>query len=112
MVRDINGYNGFGLSFSENEFQGILTSSSEQTVIVPTSPFADYPNLLAIFSFAPGSSIWVALNQTAVAPSGSITSSSSELNPQARLVMGGDIIHFATNDVSDEYGVMFYAVQH
>lgn len=109
MIRDINGYNGFGLQFSDNLFQGILLNGIEQTLIVPESPFADYPHLLAIFSFEPGATIWVALNQTATFPSGSISSSNSELNPAARYVKGGDVLHFITNDSSDDYGVIFYA---
>lgn len=110
MVRDINGYNGFGLQFSTELYSGILTSASEQTLTVPSAPDATYPHLLAIFSFAPGSSIWVARNQTAEVPTGAISSSTSEQNPAARYVYPGDVLHFITNDASDEYGVIFYSV--
>ncbi len=110
MIRDINGYNGFGLQFSDNKYGGILLSAVEQTLTVPNSPFADYQNILAIFSFEPGSTIWVALNQTATLPVGSITSVNVELNPSARYVTGGDVLHFITADATDEFGVTFYAV--
>jgi len=110
MTRDINGYNGFGLQFSDNKYSGLLSAGVEQTLTVPESPFADYPNLLAVFSFEPGSTVWVSLNATAVVPSTSISSSNSELNPAARYVTGGDVLHFITDDASDEYGVIFYAV--
>lgn len=109
MTRDINGYNGFGLPFSDNIYNGTLSDGVEQTLTVPKSPFADYPNLIAIFSFQPGSTIYVALNQTAAVASGPITSGTSEINPAARLVKGGDVLHFITNDSSDDYGVIFYA---
>jgi hypothetical protein len=109
MIRDINGFNGFGLPFADNKFSGILVSQTEQTVTVPNSPYATYPNILAIFSFAPGSSIWVSLNATSTPPSGSIGTVTSELNPTARSMQGGDVLHFNTNDASDEMGVIFYA---
>lgn len=107
--RDVNGVPTWGISFSANRFQGILLSGAEQTLTVPKSPYSDYPNVIAIFSFASGSSIWVSVNQTCTLPTGSIASSSSELNPAPRIFDAGDVLHFKTNDTSDEYGVTFYA---
>lgn len=109
MVRDINGYNGFGLQFTDIGWKGILTAGIEDTITIPESPFADYPNLLLIFSFAPGSMVWVSKNQTATAPTGSLAASTSEANPTARAVNAGDVIHFITNDASDEIGATLYA---
>jgi hypothetical protein len=109
MTRDINSYNGFGLPFSTDKWSTTLLDGVEQTVTVPKSPYSDCPNVLAVFSFAPGSSIWVANNETATVPGGSFASTSSELNPAARSVKGGDVLHFITNDASDELGVIFYA---
>jgi hypothetical protein len=109
MARDINGYNGFGLMFSTNDYQGILIDGVEQTLTVPNPPDAGFSNVLAIFTFSPGSMIWVALNATATAPSGDISACSSEANPTSRWVKGGDVLHFITNDASDEYGVTFYS---
>lgn len=110
MTRDINGYNGYGLSFSDNKYSAILTAGSEDTVMVPMSPFADYKNMMAIFSFAPGSSVWVSVNETAAAPAGSFSTTASEMNPEARRLKGGEVLHFITNDASDEVGVTFYAI--
>lgn len=111
MTRDINGYNGFGLPFADNKYSCTLTAASEKTLTAPTSPFPEYPNFLAIFSFAPGSSVWVANNATAVVPGASFAAVSSDLNPAARYVKSADILHFITSDTSDEVGVTFYAVQ-
>jgi len=111
MTRDINGYNGFGLPFADNKYDTALLVGVEQTLTVPNSPFADYPNVLAIFSFAPGSSIWVALNETATVPGASFASTDSELNPAARWCKAGDVLHFISNDAVDEVGVIFYACQ-
>jgi hypothetical protein len=107
---DANGRPTFGIPFSDNLYQGVLTANSEQTLTVPKSPLSDYQGILAVFSFAPGSSIWVSNNVTCTLPSGSIASGSSELNPDVRIVQGGDVLHFNTHDASDEYGVTFYAV--
>jgi hypothetical protein len=110
MIRDINGYNGFGLQFTGIEWQGVLKQGLTQSITIPGSPYADYSGLLLIFSFAPGSSIWVAQNATATAPTTTIALCNSELNPTARQVYAEDIISFATNDVSDEYGAILYAI--
>lgn len=110
MTRDINGYNGFGLPVSNAKYSAILLAGVEQTVTVPPTQGALYPNLLAIFTFQPGNSIWVALNATASAPSGSFGTTDSELNPQARICKAGDVWHFITNDTTDEIGVFFYAI--
>lgn len=110
MTRDINSYNGFGLPFSTDKYSTTLSAGSEQTMTAPKSPYPDCPNILAIFSFSPGSSVWVSNNATAVVPGGSFSSVSSELNPAARSVKGGDILHFITSDDGgDEVGVSFYA---
>lgn len=108
MTRDINGYNGFGLMPSDIMWNGVLVSGVEQTITIPSSPYASYPNLVTIFSFAPGSSIWVAYNKTSTPPTSTIALGDIELNPTARSVNEGDIIHFSTNDASNEYGVILY----
>lgn len=109
MVKDISGFNGFGLPFADNKYSTTLAAGVEQTLTVPNSPFADCPNFIAIFSFAPGSSVWVSLNATAVTAGGAFAAVSSEMNPAARYVTGGDVLHFKTVDASDEIGVIFYA---
>lgn len=109
MTRDINGYNGFGLPFSDNQYATTLVTGVEQTLTVPEIPFANYPNLIAVFSFAPGSAIWVALNATATIAGSSFATTNSELNPSGRSVQSGDVLHFITADASDEIGVTFYA---
>jgi hypothetical protein len=84
MARDINGYNNFGTIFSLDLFNGILVAGVEQTLTVPVTTDPEYKRVLAIFYFQPGASVWVALNQTATVPSGSISSSTSCGNPTAK----------------------------
>jgi hypothetical protein len=116
MTRDINGYNGFGLPFSDNLVQLTLAADEAQQITVPKSNLAGYPNVLAVFSFEPGSMVWVALNDTAEAPTGAAVNTTSEGLPAARLIEFNaatetNTLSFITNDTSAEVGVAFYAVQ-
>jgi hypothetical protein len=110
MVRDSAGFNSYGLKPPGvgSEFQAILTAGIEDTVTVPSYPYANTTNVVVIFDFAPGSMVWVAYNQAAELPTGSFRLTTSESNPTIREVQSGDVIHFITNDASDEVGVIFY----
>lgn len=109
MTRDINGYNGFGLPPSNTIINTTLSANVEQNYTVPTTGEATYKNVLAVFSSVPGSSVWVALNDTASLPGASFALTTSELNPAARYVNPGDTLSFITADVSTYIGVSFYA---
>ena len=106
MTRDINGYNGFGLQFSDTNFNTTLLAGVGQTLTIPS----DNAYYLAVFAFEPGSTVWVADNQTAAVPGGSFASTYSDLNPAARLVEAGDVLSFITADTSIVIGVSLYAI--
>lgn len=110
MVRDVNGYNGFGLPISNNKYSALLLTDTEDTVTVPQTNSATYKNVLAIFSFEEGRNVWVAVNATAAYPSGSFSATDSERRPTARSVKPGDVISMITSDTSAQVGVVFYAV--
>ncbi len=117
MTRDINGYNGFGLPFSVSKFSATLATTTDTTLVVPTSaamgaPTASLNNkFIAIFSYEPGARVWVANNTTAAVPAGATFAAvSSELNPSARMVQAGDTLHFITPDTTADVGVVFYAL--
>lgn len=114
MIRDINGYNGYGLSFSNFKRSATIVQNTDTTMTVPS----DCSQYLAIFSIQPGTSVWVALQPAngttivaAVPASGLFTTTTSELNPVARLVNKGDILHFITADTTADVGVTLYALQ-
>ena len=67
---------------------------------------------IAIFSYEPGSQVWVADNATAAIPVGaSFASTTSELNPSARVVNAGDVVHFFTPDSGGaNVSVILYAL--
>ena len=96
MTRDINGYNGFGIPFSLDGSTMVLAANTAQSVTVP----ANYPHWIAIFSYTPGSNIWVDGINTAVVPSGAASASTARLNPSARYVKKGQTISFKTSDIT------------
>lgn len=111
MVRDMNGFNTFGLQFSDTGFQTTLAANVAQSFTVPTISNVGQGNYLAIFSFDPGLRIFVARNATAVVPGGSFSSTVSELNPTSRFVIVGDVISFITPDTTAYVNVKLYAIQ-
>lgn len=117
LTRDINGFNGFGLPFTSDKYSATLTTLTDTTLTVPGSSAmgaacaTTYNKFIAIFSYEPGASVWVALNETAAVPAGSsFASTTSELLPSARSVQDGDVLHFYSSDDSASVGVTFYAL--
>lgn len=116
-IRDINGYNGFGLQFTDTAYSCTLTQNTDTTLTVPKTSgmggqgISQKANFLAIFNYDPGTSTWVALNTTAGAPAGNtFAATQSELNPAARLVNGGDVIHFYSTDIGTDVSVILYSI--
>ena len=117
MVRDINGYNGFGLQFTDTAYSATLATSTNTTLTVPSNSgmggngFQSSSTWIAIFSFDSGSNVWVANNVAAELPSGAaFVETSSELNPKARLVKGGDVLNFISDGTDVNISVMFYSL--
>lgn len=117
MTRDINGYNGFGLPFSVDKYSATIVADTDATLTVPSagplgSTSSTYSNkYIVIFNYEAGASVWVALNATAEKPAGAtFASTTSELNPSARYVKAGDVLHFLTPDTSAQVSVVFYAL--
>ena len=116
MVRDINGYNGFGLIPTDTAYSATLATSTDTTLVVPSinslggasNAVNDEPILLAIFSFTQGADVWVSDNATATVPAGaSFAATLSELNPAAWQVKGGDTLHFISAGTNVDVGVGF-----
>lgn len=110
------GVNGFGSPFSSQCFTSTLAANTDTSLTVPTNAAMGLPaattnnKFLAIFSYAPASKVWVAVNAAAAAPAGAaFAASTSELNPPAKYCKSSDTIHMlcvAGADVS----VAFYAI--
>lgn len=107
MTADINGRTGFGIKFSNNNQNTDLATGVAQTFTVPGDSFSEWE---AIFSYEPGSRVWVAYNTTATVPGGSVANTASCLLPCVRTVRGGDTISCITPDASAEVGISYYAL--
>lgn len=94
LTKDISGANGFGIPFSLDGRATSLAANTEQHFVVPSN----YPNWIAIFSYTPGSNIWVDGINTATVPSTTFSSTTAELNPSARAVIAGQTLSFITAD--------------
>lgn len=106
MTRDINGYNAFGLQFAKDSYQTTLSASAAQSLTVPSN-FAVWT---AVFAYTPGAEVWVADNTTATLPSGSFSSTASQMNPTVRQVLAGDVLSFITSNATADVGVSLYAL--
>jgi hypothetical protein len=117
LTRDINGFNGFGLPFTDTAYSCTLTAVTDTTLTVPNNIAigrqgpSTVAQSIAIFSYDPGTSVWVADGATASNPAGAtFAATSSELNPAARLVNGGDVLHFYTTETGVNVSVTFYSL--
>lgn len=117
MSRDVNGYNAFGVVPSDTKYSATLTISTDTSLTVPGgmglggNGFYGNSRWLAIFNFTPGASVWFANNATAAVPVGaSFASTTSELNPAAREVAGGDVLHFICGSANVSVSVAFYSL--
>lgn len=100
----------FGLTFSNLKYDNTLTANNEATLTVPGTA----PRYKAVFSYASGADIWVAVNATATvagAYNASFQPTDSELNPSCREVKAGDVIHAITADTSSIMGIALYALK-
>ncbi len=99
MVRDINGYNGFGIIPTYDVYGCTLAASTAQSVTVP----ANYENWIAIFTYTPGANIYVSFTTTATVPGGTMGIITSTLNPSARQVKGGQTLSLITSDTTTPF---------
>jgi hypothetical protein len=106
--RDINGYVTYGLFFAEDKWGGYLSTNVEQHFTIPSN----YKIWEIHFVFAPGSSVWVAYNQTAILPTGTFGPVNCELNPGCRRANAGSLISLITSDQTNDWaGATLYAIQ-
>jgi hypothetical protein len=109
LTKDNKGFNAYGRVPAELQYNATLTSvAGEQTIAIPNN----MTRVLVIFSYAPGAIVWVAINNTAAAPTGaSFASTTSEINPVAYELKANDVIHVLTPDTASSVGVAIYALQ-
>ena len=93
--------NGFGSPFSAIIYSATLAVDTDTTLTIPNLGCAAalagtvYNKFIAVFYYQNASNVWVALNHTAALPAGgAFAAANSILNPPAKWVKGGDVIHF------------------
>lgn len=120
LQKDVAGYNGFGLQFSDQKFSASLAVTTDTTLTVPSSgaigaPLNAINKFLAVIQVEANASVWCALNATAAAPAGAtFDSTTSDLiigsEYYAREVKAGDVLHFLAPVADTDICVMFYAL--
>lgn len=120
LQKDVAGYNGFGLPFSDQKFSATLAATTDTTVAVPLTsaigaPLNQVNRFLAIIQVKWSMSVWVALNTTAAIPAGgSFAATNSDLiiggEYYALEVKAGDVLHFFAPTAATDILVKFYAL--
>lgn len=105
--RDVQGYNAYAPAFAIDNYSAALTVGVARSITVPSN----YAVWIAVFSYQPGTNVWVADNATAAGPAGSsFASTTSQLNPASRTVLAGDVLSLITTSATADVGVSFYAI--
>lgn len=112
----INGVNAFGAPFCKTIYTATLAATTDTSLTVPsisakgTFPSVGQAKILAVFSYEAAKKVYVALNAAASVPAGAaFAASTSELNPPAKVVQAGDVIHFYGAAIAD-VSVAFYQI--
>lgn len=120
LQKDIAGYNGFGLPFSDLKFSASLAITTDTTLTVPSSgaigaPLNSVNKWIAIIQVEANLSVWFALNATAAVPAGSTFAATT-----SDLIIGGeyyavevkaaDVMHFIAPTAGTDILVKFYAL--
>jgi len=110
------GRNGFGTQFSDTVVSASLAAATDTSYTVPgTLPAGALPaytsnKYLAVFSYEDAADVWVNLGAAAAVPAGAAFAAGSELNPPARMVKAGDVIHMFCTAGAD-VSISLYSLQ-
>lgn len=121
--KDVAGYNGYGLQFSNSKFSATLAINTDTTLTVPTTGSLGaaldrvnkYLAIISVFNATSEGEVWCANNATAAKPAGaSFASTTSDMIVQnkdyAREVKAGDVLHFFSAVAATDVSVIFYAL--
>lgn len=120
LQKDVAGYNGWGLPFTDLKYSASLAITTDTTLTVPSSgaigaPLNQVNRFLAVINVEANLSVWCALNETAAVPAGAgfaATTSDLIIGGQfyAREVKAGDVLHFLAPTAGTDVSVLFYAL--
>jgi len=108
--RDVQGFNAYAPSPSTNKYGASLASNVASSITVPSN----FQTWIAVFSYEPGSNIWVDFTgATAAGPVGTtFASQTSELNPASRTVQAGSTISCISTNATADVSIQLFAVSY
>ena len=120
LQKDVAGYNGFGLPFSNSKYSASLAITTDTTLEVPNgssmgTALNSVNRFLAVIQVEANLSVWCAVNATAAVPAGStFAATTSELiiggEYFAKEVKATDVLHFIAPTAGTDISVVFYAL--
>lgn len=120
LQKDVAGFNGWGLQFTDLKYSASLAITTDTTLVVPGigsigAPLNAVNRFLAVINVEANLSVWCALNATAAVPAGSTfaaTTSDLIIGGQyyAREVRAADVLHFIAPTAGTDISVLFYAL--
>lgn len=120
LQKDVAGYNGFGLQFSDQKFSASLALTTDTTLTVPVNAamgqaLNSISKWLAVVQVEANASVWFALNAIAAVPAGStFAATTSDLIIGSEYygveVKAGDVMHFLAPVAGTDIMVKFYAL--
>lgn len=120
LQKDVAGYNGFGLQFSDLKYSASLAITTDTTLAVPLkgsmgAALDTVNKWLAVIQVEANLSVWFALNATAAVPAGSsfaLTTSDLIIGSEyyGVEVKAGDVMHFLAPVAGTDILVKFYAL--
>lgn len=120
LQKDVAGYNGWGLNFSDTKFSASLAITTDTTLTVPSSgaigaPLNQVNKWLAVIQVESDLTVWFALNAVAAVPAGTtFASTTSDMiiggEYYAVQVKAADVMHFLAPTAGTDIMVKFYAL--
>lgn len=117
--KNISGVNGFGLPCCDTIFTANIAAATDTSIAVPLTAGIGLPSQtnnkwIAVMQYVRGTAtdgVWFAKNATAAVPNvdHAFHASTSELEPPAKYVQSGDVLHFICAGTAD-ISVAFYAL--
>lgn len=121
--KDVAGYNGYGLQFSDIKYSATLAITTDTSLAVPLTgslgaalnSVNKFLAIVSVYNATGEGEVWCALNTAATVPAGaSFAATASDMIVQnkdyARWVKAGDVLHFLSPVAGTNVSVMFYAM--
>jgi hypothetical protein len=107
---------GFGLPFAGIVYSARLAATTDTSLTIPGGaslgkPMDNVNKFIAVISYEDAASVFVAKGEAAAVPAaGTFGATASELNPPAKIVSAGDVIHFMAVAADTDVTVALYSI--